>query len=75
MRFSRHTPAEQTSTYLLLLDQDLGLGAGTLLGNRVCQDIGKFIPALKAIRDHRGVTVPDLGTLKGHRAVAAQGKA
>ena len=74
-RFSRHTPAEQTSAYLRLLDPDLGLEAGTPLGHRVCQDIGKFIPALKAIRDHRGVTVPDLGTRKGHRALAAQGKA
>ena len=74
-KFSRHTPAEQTSAYLRLLDPDLGLEAGTPLGHRVCQDIGKFIPALKAIRDHRGVTVPDLGTRKGHRALAAQGKA
>ena len=68
-------PVEQTSAYLRLLDPDLGLEAGTPLGHRVCQDIGKFIPALKAIRDHRGVTVPDLGTRKGHRALAAQGKA
>ena len=74
-RFSRHTPAEQTSAYLRLLDPDLGLEAGTPLGHRVCQDIGKFVPALKATRDHRGVTVPDLGTHKGHRALAAQGKA
>ena len=62
-RFSRHTPAEQTSAYLRLLDPDLGLEAGRRSA------IGS------AIRDHRGVTVPDLGTRKGHRALAAQGKA
>ncbi len=75
MRFIRHTAAEQTSTYLRLLDPDLGIEAGMLLGHRVSEGIEKFIPAaLKAIRDHRGVTVPNLGTRKGHRAVVVPGK-
>ena len=45
-----------------------------LLGHRVSRGIEKLIPALKAIRDHRGVTVPNLGTRKGHRAVVVPGK-
>ena len=57
------------------MDPDLGLKAGRLLGHRVSQGIEKFVRALKAIRDHRGVTVPDLGTHKGHRALAEKGKA
>ena len=74
MRFIRHTAAEKTSTYLQLLDPDLGLEAGMLLGHRVSQGIEKFIPALKAIRDHRGVTIPNLGNRKGHRAVVVPGQ-
>ena len=74
MRFSRHTAAEKTSTYLQLLDPDLGLEAGTLLGHRVSQGIEGLIPALKVIRDCRDVTVPNLGTRKGYCAVAAPGQ-
>ena len=44
-----------------------------LLGHRVSQGIEKFIPALKAIRDHHDVIVPNLGTRKGHRAVVVPG--
>ena len=68
-------PAEQTGAFLRLLDPDLGLEAGAPLGHRVCEDIGKFTPALKAIRDRRGDTAPNPGACKGHRAVAGQGKA
>ena len=50
---SRHTAAKKTSAYLQLLDPDLGLEAGMLLGHRVSQGIEKFIPALKAESDPR----------------------
>jgi len=74
-RFSRSTPALQSSAYLRLHDPDLGPEAGTPLGSRICQDIGKFIPALEAIRDARGIIIPGLGTRNGHRAAASNGKA
>jgi len=74
-RFSRSTPALQSSAYLRLLDPDLGVEAGTPLGSRICQDIEKFIPALEAIRDARGIVIPGLGTRNGHRAAANNGKA
>jgi len=60
----------RSSADLRLLDQSNGPEAGTPLGSRICQDIGKFIPALEAIRDARGVTVPGLGTRNGHRTSA-----
>ena len=71
-KFSHATPKQQTSAYLRLLEPSHGPEAGTPLGSRICQDIGKFIPALEAIRDARGVTVPGLGTRNGHRTAANQ---
>ena len=73
-RFCRDTPVLQTWAYTRLLEPDLGPKAGAPLGSRICQDVGKFIPALEAIRDARGIVVPGLGTRNGHRTAASKGK-
>ena len=46
-KFSHATPKQQTSAFLRLLEPGHGPEAGTPLFSRICQDIGKFIPALE----------------------------
>ena len=70
-RFSRHTLQVQTSSYLRVLDPELGPNQGAPTQKRICQGTEKFIPALEAIRDAHGTTVEGLGTRAGHRASVA----
>jgi len=72
-RFSRATPKLQTEAYLRVFDPSLGPDAGAPLGSRICQDVGKFLVALSAIRDARGTCVPGLCSRSGPRAAASTG--
>ena len=72
-RFSRLTPKLQGSAYLRIYDPAHGPHGGAPVSIRICQDVEKFVVALKAISTARGIAIPDLGTRNGHRATAGAG--
>ena len=63
-KFMRSSPKLQTSAYLRLLNPHLGSEGGVPSGQRICEDVGKFIGAVEAVVASRGTVVE---SQTGHR--------